>query len=132
MPHFIIKAGTYCEGGVCISSRDKNENGTPVLIESKHALNELFPDKFTIAQKGSEVVISPPPKQEESEGIKQFGLDVTSEFAGAEEAGLLILKRSGWHRVFNAQTKEMVHPEAEQRAKAEAVITDLVTAFNEG
>ena len=135
MPHFIINSGTHCEGGVCTSSNDKNQDGSPVVIESKHALDQLFPSKFTICTNPMAVPPSPAEPVEQDNkpvGVEQFGPAVTSEFTGAKEAGLEIRKRSGWYRVFSAETKQLVHPDAEQKGKVEAVIADLITAFIEG
>lgn len=150
MPHFIVQTGTHCENGVCVSCRDKNEDGSPVIIESKHDLAHLFPGKYTLC---TAPAAAPPAvaKQDEcsansadnpletsveetepEDGLGRFGPDVTAEFEGAAEAGLEIRKRSGWHRIFSAETGELVHPDAEQKQKAEQVIAELITAFIEG
>lgn len=149
MPHFIVQTGTHCENGVCVSCRDKNEDGSPVVIESKHALDQLFPGKYTICTAPA-ATPSTVAKQEqapanpvdgplesfveepEPEDLDRFGPDVTADFVGAKEAGLQIRKRSGWHRIFSAETGELVHPDAEQKQKAEQVVADLITAFIEG
>lgn len=150
MPHFIVQTGTHCENGVCVSCRDKNEDGSPVAIESKHALDQMFPGKYTIC---TAPAAAPPTvsKQEQApanpldgplesfveepepeEDLDRFGVDVTADFEGAKEAGLQIRKKGCWHRVLAAETGELVHPGAEQKQKAEQVVADLITAFIEG